>query len=121
MTGLSSVPNNPLRGEVWLVNFEPQKGQEIKKTRPALVIGHPNLGNLMLRIVVPILSSVNHHQKYFWYVYITASTLNGLKHDGEIDASQVRSLSVERFETKLGTATKALVDDVSTAIALCTG
>ena len=28
----------PKRGEVWLVDFEPTRGAEIKKTRPALVI-----------------------------------------------------------------------------------
>jgi mRNA-degrading endonuclease toxin of MazEF toxin-antitoxin module len=27
----------PKRGEIWLVEFEPQRGAEIQKTRPAVV------------------------------------------------------------------------------------
>ncbi len=30
---------NPKRGEIWQVNLEPTIGQEIKKSRPAVVIG----------------------------------------------------------------------------------
>ena len=30
--------NNPKRGEIYLVNFEPTVGAEIRKTRPALVL-----------------------------------------------------------------------------------
>ena len=30
--------NNPKRGEIYLVNFEPAVGAEIRKTRPALVL-----------------------------------------------------------------------------------
>ena len=35
---------SPKRGEVYLVNFDPTVGAEIKKTRPALVIQN-NVGN----------------------------------------------------------------------------
>ncbi|WP_423191594.1 type II toxin-antitoxin system PemK/MazF family toxin [Cecembia calidifontis] len=31
-------------GEVWLVNFEPQVGQEVKKTRPAIIVNDSSLG-----------------------------------------------------------------------------
>lgn len=29
---------NPKRGEIWLVQLDPTRGQEIQKTRPAVVI-----------------------------------------------------------------------------------
>ncbi|NEQ41879.1 MAG: type II toxin-antitoxin system PemK/MazF family toxin [Okeania sp. SIO3I5] len=29
---------NPQRGEIYLVNFDPSLGSEIKKTRPALIL-----------------------------------------------------------------------------------
>jgi len=28
----------PKRGEIWLVEFEPQRGSEIQKTRPAEIL-----------------------------------------------------------------------------------
>lgn len=42
------------RGEVWLVNLDPTIGQEIKKTRPAVVVSSNSIGRLPLKIVVPI-------------------------------------------------------------------
>ncbi|MEA5619359.1 type II toxin-antitoxin system PemK/MazF family toxin [Cronbergia sp. UHCC 0137] len=37
MTSLSINPDLPKRGEIWLVNFDPTVGAEIKKVRPAIV------------------------------------------------------------------------------------
>jgi mRNA interferase MazF len=44
----------PSRGEVWLVNFDPAVGGEIRKLRPALIISLDTIGRLPLRLVVPI-------------------------------------------------------------------
>ena len=40
MTSLSINPDLPKRGEIWLVNFDPTVGAEIKKVRPAKFIGN---------------------------------------------------------------------------------
>lgn len=42
------------RGDVWLVNLDPSIGQEIKKTRPAVVVSSNSIGKLPLKIIVPI-------------------------------------------------------------------
>jgi mRNA interferase MazF len=44
----------PSRGEIWLVNFDPAVGGEIRKLRPALVVSLDSIGRLPLRMVVPI-------------------------------------------------------------------
>ena len=44
----------PLRGEIWLVQFDPSVGAEIRKLRPAVVISLDAIGRLPLRIVVPL-------------------------------------------------------------------
>ncbi|ACB53253.1 putative PemK-like protein [Crocosphaera subtropica ATCC 51142] len=36
----------PKRGEIWLVNFDPTLGSEIRKTRPAIVISSDAAGKL---------------------------------------------------------------------------
>lgn len=52
------ILNKMLRGEVWWVNFEPSKGGEITKTRPAIIVSN-NMANKMLNRlqVVPITSN----------------------------------------------------------------
>lgn len=52
-TWLSS--ENPKRGEVWRVNFDPTIGTEIKKTRPAVVISSDAVGKLPIKLVAPII------------------------------------------------------------------
>ena len=44
----------PRRGEIWLVNFDPSVGSEIRKIRPALVLSLDAIGRLPLKLVVPI-------------------------------------------------------------------
>jgi mRNA interferase MazF len=50
---MATVPG-PLRGEVWLVDFDPAVGAEIRKLRPAVVLSLDTIGRLPLRMVVPV-------------------------------------------------------------------
>jgi len=45
---------NPKRGEIWLVQLDPTRGQEIQKTRPAVVISADVLNAIPMRIIIPI-------------------------------------------------------------------
>jgi mRNA interferase MazF len=40
----------PDRGDIWLVNFDPTIGSEIRKTRPAVIISANHLGKLPIKI-----------------------------------------------------------------------
>lgn len=44
-----------------------------------------------------------------------------MENDGEIDASQVKSLSLDRFGDKLGEVSPAVLDEVLEAVVLCLG
>ncbi|MEY5040625.1 MAG: hypothetical protein RLZZ414_153 [Bacteroidota bacterium] len=85
--------------EIWMVDFNPTKGQEISKLRPAIVVNDQRLGKLNLRVVVPItdvkLANVWHHE-------ITPSKANGLSKNSAADCFQLKSLSCDRFVKKLG-------------------
>ena len=47
---------NPQRGEIWLVNLNPTRGQEIQKTRPVVIISTNLFSPIPLRIIIPITS-----------------------------------------------------------------
>ena len=49
-----SIAPTPKRGEVWLIDFDPTVGAEIRKVRPAVVLTVPGVGRLPLQIVVPL-------------------------------------------------------------------
>jgi mRNA interferase MazF len=42
------------QGEVWLIDLEPTKGAEIRKTRPAILINSNSLGVLPLKVIIPV-------------------------------------------------------------------
>ena len=111
----------PKRGEVWLVDFDPAVGAEIRKSRPAVVVSMDTIGRLPLRMVVPITDWKPHYPGFPWFVELPASSLNGLIKRSGADAFQAKSVSEARFIRLLGTLTDDNMDDISSAIALCVG
>ena len=102
------------------MEFEPNIGSEIDKTRPAVVVSVPGFTNLPLRIVVPIRGTI-HIRPFAWFVPIEQTTLNRLTKTSEVDASQVHAFDVRRFVKRIGTISTIQLEEVRNAIALCLG
>ena len=115
MATLSST-NRPRRGDVWLVNFDPTIGAEIKKTRPAVVISSDALGILPLKLVAPITDWKDHFSGNIWHVYIAPDSTNGLSKPSAIDALQARGVDVQRFVRKLGEVPPTMLDEIGLAV-----
>lgn len=111
----------PRRGEIWRVDFDPTKGAEIEKTRPALVVSMGSVGRLPLRIVVPVTDWRKDFAERPWFVPIHPTAANGLSKPSGADAFQVKSLSLDRFIQKLGVLSPKLVNEVANAVGLCIG
>lgn len=109
------------RGDIWTIRFDPSEGDEIQKIRPAVVMTVADAGKIRLHIVVPITGWQPQFSRYFWVVQLIADQQNGLSKDSAADAFQVKSLSVNRFQRKLGIVTEEQLKEISTAIALCIG
>jgi len=111
----------PKRGKVWRVNFDPQTGAEICKTRPALVVSIDGVGRLPLCIVVPITDWKPWYAHFPWMVQLAASRSNGLSKDSGADAFQVKSVSLQRFVERIGMLSAAEMNEIAAAVALCVG
>jgi mRNA interferase MazF len=88
---------NPQRGEIWLVDLNPTKGQEIQKTRPVVIVSAKVFEPIPLRIIIPIASWQDKFRDRPFMVQIVASLENGLDRDSAGNVLQVRSISTERF------------------------
>jgi mRNA interferase MazF len=97
---LLTDPNDPKRGEVWIVDLEPIVGQEMSKERPCIVISSNAAGRLDLRLVVPLTTWQEKFAGRFWLTRVEPSPGSGLDHVSAADTFQVRSVSVERFATR---------------------
>jgi mRNA interferase MazF len=109
------------RGEVWEIRFDPSEGDEIKKIRPAVVMTAQGAGRMQLHIVVPITGWQPQFADYFWMTLLKPTPANGLTKESAADAFQVKSLSINRFQNKLGELTFDEVNEIAAAVALCIG
>jgi len=137
------MPSNliqPIRGDIWWINFNapitsptppsgtpqsqlPTTGDEIYKSRPAVVLTIPHSWNLDLEIVVPITSWQPHFQtkQYFWMIKLFADTTNQLKNDSAVNVLQIKSVSTRRLKTKIGIMTSQQLDLITATVAFCIG
>lgn len=112
---------NPVRGEVWSLRFDPVKGREMGKTRPAIVVNPASIGRLPLRIVVPVTGWSSKYATVPWLIHLKPTNRNGLSKESAADCFQVKSVSIERFVSKLGDVRADDIEEISAAIALCVG
>lgn len=117
---MATVPA-PKRGEVWMVDFDPSIGAEIRKVRPAVVVSMNSIGRLPSRLVVPVTDWKPSYASFPWFVVLPRTTMNGLQKDSGADAFQTKSVSEARFVRRLGEVSAAQVDDIAAAVALCVG
>ena len=87
----------PIRGEVWRIEFDPVKGDEIRKGRPAIVISSDAFTPLKTKLVIPLTGWQEKFTTSPWMVKVVAESRNGLDHDSAADALQLRCVSYERF------------------------
>lgn len=80
------------QGEVWWVDFEPAKGGEIKKQRPAIVVSPDNWNRCQ---VVPLTSSGK--KLYLGELFVK---VNGERQKALIN--QIRTVSKLRIDNKQG-------------------
>ena len=90
------------RGEIWLINLSPTLGAEMQKTRPAVIVNDDEVGVLPLKVIVPITDWKDRYAQAPWMVRLESSPENGLPKTSTADAFQVRSVSQQRFVSRLG-------------------
>jgi mRNA interferase MazF len=116
VTSLTTNPDIPKRGEVWLVNFDPTIGAEIRKVRPAVVISSDAAGKLPIKLVAPITDWKPYFAQNFWHVKIEADSTTGLTKNSAIDALQLRGVDLQRFMRRLGNVSEVTMLEITVAI-----
>jgi mRNA interferase MazF len=107
--------NLPVRGEIYLVNFDPTLGSEIKKTRPALIIQNDVANEHSPITIVAAITSKFDATLYPTEVLISAG-MGGLKQDSVVLLNQIRSIDRQRLAKKLGKVNDSTLKKVDLAI-----
>ena len=111
---------SPKRGDVFLVNFDPTIGAEIKKTRPALIIQNDVANQHSPITIVAAITSKFDDKLYPTEVLIGAGE-GGLTKDSVILLNQVRSIDRRRLVKKLGKIKEATLKRTNVSIKISLG
>lgn len=83
------------RFDVWLIELDPTKGSEIRKTRPCFVVSPDSVNRYLNTItIVPLTSSIRN--------YPTRVNCVFQNKNGQAMVDQIRSLDKARLKKKLG-------------------
>lgn len=104
------------RGDVYLVDFDPSIGTEIRKKRPAMIISC-NEANKHLRtvMVIPFSSKV---EKVYPFEVLVLKEQSGLNADSKLKIPQMRSIDKSRMTKYIGTLNEDLLYRIEKAIKL---
>ena len=85
----------PTRGDVYLIELDPTRGSEIRKTRPCLIVSPDELNQHLRTVIVAPMTTGG--QAYPWRVRCRFRDRTGL-----IAIDQLRTVDSERLVRRLG-------------------
>lgn len=105
-----AVARVPSRGEVYLVDLDPTRGSEIRKTRPCVVVSPDELNHHMrTAIIAPMTTGGNA------YPFRPTCRFGGKQ--GRVALDQLRTIDRERLRKRLGALSPASLASVFTVLA----
>jgi len=110
----------PKRGEIYLVDFDPTLGAEIRKTRPALVIQNDISNRYSPITVVAAITSKFDAPPYPTDVIIDPKE-TGLPVQSAVVLNQIRSIDKQRLVKRIGKVTEDTMQKAEQALKISLG
>lgn len=102
----------PRRGEIWLVDFNPSRGSEIKDQHPALVVSVDELNESPWGLIVVCPITTIRKDKIFRLHVLISPPEGGIKHNSVVRCDQIKSISVYRFLKRWGSVDEEVIRKV---------
>ncbi|WP_329582442.1 type II toxin-antitoxin system PemK/MazF family toxin [Kitasatospora sp. NBC_01250] len=110
-----------LRGDIYLIDFDPVRGSEAYKARPAVIVSNDSANRSAARhgrgvlTVVPITSNTD---RVFPFQVLLDAASCGLERDSKAQAEQVRAVAIERLLHRIGSVPPAALARLDAALRL---
>ncbi|GAA2292473.1 type II toxin-antitoxin system toxin endoribonuclease MazF9 [Glycomyces scopariae] len=110
------------RGDIYQVDFEPVRGAEANKARPAIIVSHNMLNEAVEELqygvitVVPLTTNIKRVLQFQTLLYASDT---GLASDSKTLTEQIRALSYERLLHPVGGLNAELLARVDADLRLC--
>jgi mRNA interferase MazF len=105
------------RGEVRYIDFEPVRGSEANKRRPAVIVsndGANTMAELLGAGVITVVPLTSNTATVHPFQVLVAASSNGVPVTSKAQAEQVRAVAVSRIGARIGqvdTTTMSAIDD----------
>jgi mRNA interferase MazF len=109
------------RGEIVSVTFDPVRGSEAGKTRPAVVVSNDAANATATRLgrgVITVVPVTSNTERIYPFQVLLPAHQTGLPRDSKAQAEQVRSVATERVGQRLGQLPPALITELDRALRL---
>lgn len=102
---VKAVARVPSRGEVYLVELDPTRGSEIRKTRPCVIVSPDELNHHLRTSIVAPMTTGGHP-----YPFRVSCRFAGKR--GHVVLDQLRTVDRERLRKRLGALSDTTMTDV---------
>lgn len=112
------------RGEICVVNFDPSRGSEADKSRPAVIVSNDAVNITAERLgrgVVTVVPITSQTETVHPFQVLLPAKATGLNRNSKAQAEQVRSVSVQRLGRVIGALTQELQEELDDALRLHLG
>jgi len=109
------------RGEIRFVDFDPVRGVEANKSRPAVIVSNDGANSAAQRLgrgVITVVPATSNTERVYPFQVLLRASETGLERDSKAQAEQVRSVSVERVGTRIGVLPSELLSSLDEALRL---
>lgn len=107
------------RGDIYLVDYEPPRGVEADRARPAVIVSNDGANAAAERtgrgVVTLVPLTTNTSRVYPFQVLLPAEEC-GLPKDSKVQCEQVRALAPERLLRPIGTVPRRRMTEIDAAL-----
>jgi mRNA interferase MazF len=110
--------NQPIRGEVYLCQFDPARGSEQADTRPAVIVERTAFSSVAAKrhVLVAAITTNPKCERLPFCVRLEAGTGNGLKTTSYLNPSHMHAFSKDRLLKKMGKLTTGEIAEIDLAL-----
>lgn len=107
------------RGDIYLIDFEPVRGSEANKARPAVIVSNDaanrsaERGGRGVVTVVPVTSNAS---RVFAFQTVLRAAECGLAKDSKAQCEQVRAVSPDRMRQRIGAVPRQRMTELDAAL-----
>ena len=109
------------RGEIRLVDFDPGRGSEARKRRPAVIVSNDGANAVAARLgrgVITVLPITTNIRRIYPFQVRLPAAATGMRQDSKAQAEQVRSIAVERLGERIGLVPAAIMLNIDEVLRL---